>query len=395
MHDSLCLDDLRRPGPTFLARRLDRTSLCRILADESWTRGLWLQLLGHFEEALAPLEHARSEREGALERATLAMHLLPSHLALGRAREAVACAAEARAAFERTPRRAALAYAGAMGALAAQELGDLEAARLGFERALGVYAATGLSRETAIVSGYLGELALERGEPGVARAWIGRGLGIARTVGDGGLLAWMTTALAASAHELEEAMTHLLEAAGSIDEGGRDLGALVELRYGHVDLLKAAGADPRELAAYLERAQRRVDEASAHAHRVELRCAARILGRSIDALRCTQGRGLRLAGDLSWIATPAGDRVDLARRSVLRRVLQVLVSARRCAPGVGTGVHEIFATAWGGEKASPDAAANRVYVAVARLRKLGLDGCLITGDDGFLLDPRVPVMQER
>ena len=46
---------------------------------------------------------------------------------------------------------------------------------------------------------------------------------------------------------------------------------------------------------------------------------------------------------------------------------------------------------WPGERMHPEAASNRVYVAITTLRKLGLKPVLVRRDDGYLLDPEVTV----
>jgi hypothetical protein len=66
-----------------------------------------------------------------------------------------------------------------------------------------------------------------------------------------------------------------------------------------------------------------------------------------------------------------------------------LVEERVQAPGRALPIAALFESGWPGERASPEAAHNRVYVGVSRLRKLGFQGLLLSRDDGFLLDPAV------
>jgi hypothetical protein len=54
---------------------------------------------------------------------------------------------------------------------------------------------------------------------------------------------------------------------------------------------------------------------------------------------------------------------------------------------------DLFRAGWPGERASQRAAANRVRVALATLRKLGLRDHLITTGDGYLLDPDLDLRQ--
>jgi hypothetical protein len=55
----------------------------------------------------------------------------------------------------------------------------------------------------------------------------------------------------------------------------------------------------------------------------------------------------------------------------------------------------LFAVGWPNESITPASAANRVYVALAKLRKRGLKPLLLRQNDGYLLDPAVPVAHVR
>jgi len=54
-------------------------------------------------------------------------------------------------------------------------------------------------------------------------------------------------------------------------------------------------------------------------------------------------------------------------------------------------VEGLLEKGWPGERVHPEAGADRVYMALSTLRKLGLREVLVSRDDGYLLDPRVPV----
>ncbi|MCA9609059.1 MAG: hypothetical protein KC619_25835 [Myxococcales bacterium] len=389
MPSSLYLDDPHSAGPVLLARRIGRRSLAAVLDDPGWTRGLWLQLLGAHDEAIPCLEAVLAGRADPLGWAVAATHLLPSYLAVSRTVDASRLASEASATFARSERTACEAYARSMGALADQELGRLDAAGVGLEAALDRYRSLGLVRETTVVSGYLGELALERGERATARAWLERAVVGAKELGDPSLAAWLSTSLAACALAIEEAIANLLEAVGAIGQVDGGLHELVTLRYGHVELLEGVRSGPVAAPSFFDRVEQRLRDAIGPGSCVELRAASRILSSALDALRWTERGGIRLGHE---VRLPGGRSLDLARRPVLRRVLDALVAARRRAPGSGLGVDEIFEAAWPGERATPSSAANRVYVAVARLRKLGLGPLILTGEQGFYLDPSVPVV---
>ncbi len=105
--------------------------------------------------------------------------------------------------------------------------------------------------------------------------------------------------------------------------------------------------------------------------------------------RVTPAQRLRLEpagpGWQSFSVEPDGPRVSLARRAVLRRVLDHLVRMRREAPGRPTTLDEIAAAGWPNEQIHPDAMASRVYVALSTLRRLGLGPWLANNGDGWLL----------
>jgi hypothetical protein len=68
-----------------------------------------------------------------------------------------------------------------------------------------------------------------------------------------------------------------------------------------------------------------------------------------------------------------------------------LVERRRAAPGRGLSLSELQEAGWPGERIRPDAASNRIYVAMNQLRKLGLKEWLRRSADGYYLDPALPV----
>ena len=97
--------------------------------------------------------------------------------------------------------------------------------------------------------------------------------------------------------------------------------------------------------------------------------------------------------DLSgrWYTTPDGHRYDLERRKTLARVLGTMLVARKDEPGRALTVSDMLERAWAEEKLLPRAGANRVYVAMTTLRKMGLRNLLVRTDTGYVLDPDVPL----
>jgi tetratricopeptide (TPR) repeat protein len=80
--------------------------------------------------------------------------------------------------------------------------------------------------------------------------------------------------------------------------------------------------------------------------------------------------------------------VDLTAKPALRSVLGVLASAR----GATVSAADVVKGAWPGEKLRPAAALNRLYVAIRRLRELGLDGVIENVAGGYRLVPSAKVV---
>jgi len=85
-----------------------------------------------------------------------------------------------------------------------------------------------------------------------------------------------------------------------------------------------------------------------------------------------------------------GEMADLTRRSAPRRLLAALAKARRDGPGEALSRDFLIEAGWPGERMRADAADKRLRTAIWTLRKAGLEGVLLTRDEGYLLDPFVP-----
>jgi hypothetical protein len=79
--------------------------------------------------------------------------------------------------------------------------------------------------------------------------------------------------------------------------------------------------------------------------------------------------------------------VDLRRRRSLRLLLRHLITMFERQPGSATSLEEIVEAGWPGERLHPQSGAQRAYVAIAALRKMGLRDLLLTEGDGYLLAP--------
>jgi hypothetical protein len=106
-------------------------------------------------------------------------------------------------------------------------------------------------------------------------------------------------------------------------------------------------------------------------------------------------RTLFVARDGQYFTLSGGERIDLSTKGPLRRIFRAIVAAHRACPRRGLSVNAVFDAGWFGERATPDALTGRVYSAVSKLRRMGLGDVLIRTDAGYLLDPRVCVIEER
>jgi hypothetical protein len=109
----------------------------------------------------------------------------------------------------------------------------------------------------------------------------------------------------------------------------------------------------------------------------------------------TRASALVVAEDATWLELPGGQRVDLKRRAVQRRLVARLVRERLASPGVPVGVADLVAAGWPGEKLAESSAQNRLHVALASLRADGLRDLLKREPGGYLLEPSIDVRVER
>ena len=298
-------------------------------------------------------------------------------------------------------------------AVLAQERGELAEAATSYARALEILERSGDRRLVAIARTNLGSLHHERGELAQAIAAHGAAIESLRFLGDvrseALCLARLGAALACKG-ELHDAERALSLARSLVDETAdvvshgavRVFDAFVALA--EADRANAAGDDSgvqRHLSTVRDRvafAHQRDGDAPSLAERSDdVRLALRILAAGgarllVDpAGREDEGEALLVSDEARWMRAPGGALEDLRRHGVLRRILLALLEQRRVAPGRGLSVEALVRAAWPGERIQPEAAANRVYVAVAKLRRRGLSECLLRNDEGYLLDASVPV----
>ncbi|MBX7191286.1 MAG: FHA domain-containing protein [Sandaracinaceae bacterium] len=101
------------------------------------------------------------------------------------------------------------------------------------------------------------------------------------------------------------------------------------------------------------------------------------------ATRPTDGPSWKVARDGTWFATGEDEPVDLRTRFALSRILRALVSSHLSTPDATVSLDTLMAAGWPGEKLLADSGPNRVYVAIATLRRVGLRDVIERREGGY------------
>ncbi|WP_437722270.1 ATP-binding protein [Sorangium sp. So ce861] len=291
-----------------------------------------------------------------------------------------------------------------------QERGAPALARRRYERAAAILGEVGDLRLLAITLGNLGALHHEEGRLADARACHGRAVALLREVGDRrseAIALCRLGAALASVGEVDEARRALDPAERLLAQLGDEPDVeLARVASGLVDLALAQAArragQGDEAAAHVGAARRRIARAhegspSSASRSDDVRLLLRILERSLVALgdlaegRAGAERELLLTEGARFVRPPGSGWHDLRERHAARRLLLALAEQQRCAPGRGLSLAALKEAGWPGERILPEAAANRIYVAMNQLRKLGMKPWLRRDAEGYSLDPALPV----
>jgi len=389
----------------------------------STLRAEWLRASATTHRRAGDLERARETLEAALDafraegrapaEGAVLRELGVVHLHAGRRAEAERAYREARRVLSRAGRVTAEAVVLTdLAVLLLDAEGDEEATRL-LEEARACHRRTGDLRREGIVLSNLGVAAHQTGRVEDARARFEESLRIHRRVGNlrfegfamGGLAAvHQERGALVRARDLLEQSVSLFEALGDARWEGwaRARLAAVHAARGHADEARSGFAMARGLLertdptwwepaltilrTLLGESMPEVD-ASSSAARIALRLVES--GKPETSPDEPPTHGLVLADDAAWFEA-GGERREITRRRVLRRLLTRLARARDEAPGEVVTRDELLDAGWPGEKMLPRAAASRIYVAIRTLRELGLREVLVTRDGGYLLHPGVP-----
>ncbi len=243
--------------------------------------------------------------------------------------------------------------------------GNLEESRNEYERALALLETTGELRSEALCRGRLAAVVAALGDVSRARA------------------------------ELDIAERQLERVGDRVGFGA------VQLARGFIELTEAsrerAAGHAERAAALLERVEQRVAEAKAGATALtgrsdDARALTRILEHGMEELDGAWPADALIVGpEARWFRGPRGQWHDLTKRTALRLILLHLTEMRRAMAGTGVSVGALQRAGWPDEKMTAEAGSNRVYVALNKLRKLGLDGVLIRSEAGYLLHPDVTI----
>jgi hypothetical protein len=94
---------------------------------------------------------------------------------------------------------------------------------------------------------------------------------------------------------------------------------------------------------------------------------------------------LVLGPDATWFRPPGGSWHDLRERQAARKILLRLAELHRAGSTEGLSMEALGEAGWPGERVSPSARTNRINVALAYLRKLGLKRYLERSASGYFL----------
>lgn len=315
-------------------------------------RGQYADAQTRYEQALDLLRQARDARAEAI----FLINLADLHLQQGRVAEAEMRHARAAVLLESLDdRRLRAVLAGNQGAVD-QHANRLDAAILGRTQAIDGLRAVGDLRLAAVFVGYRGTAHHEAGATAAALADYDAAVTALRTAGDTHFATLFTAHRAA----LTGDVGRLAQLEAPV---GTQLAAVIALHQGQAPQTPVRGID----SAFVRRLRGEAEPSAAPA--------------------------LVISPNADWLQAPGEEGQSIRRRHTLRRLLTAFADAREARPGEGLPMEALIAAGWPGEQILPHAAANRVYVAIATLRKLGLRDLLHSHEDGYLLDPAIPLVR--
>jgi hypothetical protein len=117
---------------------------------------------------------------------------------------------------------------------------------------------------------------------------------------------------------------------------------------------------------------------------VSLRLLERLREQS-PAVEQEQPQMLTVAADGSWFCAAGGERTDLSRRASMRGILAALCQELEREVPRSLDADGLIEAGWPGQRMLRSAALNRLHVALATLRSLGLRDALQRDANGYRL----------
>jgi tetratricopeptide (TPR) repeat protein len=261
-----------------------------------------------------------------------------------------------------------------------------------FERAERVLQRAGDRRLLGIAQGNWGALEHERGRPEAALSLLSSALRELEDFGDSASVALCLARIGAVKATLEapEASKADLERARRLFSSEEDplLATAIDLYDAFRKVRSEAPASGDTIRAARSRMQRarqplRDGGPSAEDLSDDVRSALRLIEREVSRteplapfLDGAPADALVIGEGAAWFCAPRGVSQRLSHNGAVRRILLALVQAREVDPTQGLGLNELRDAGWPGERMTAEAAANRVHVALAELRRKGLKGSL-------------------
>jgi hypothetical protein len=186
----------------------------------------------------------------------------------------------------------------------------------------------------------------------------------------------------------DAAEVEMAQAEASLASGAPPVLDALALLRAQIPLARGAHAEAERVLAEVDARAGAIPVAS-------VRFARRVLVRALAAVAAPRPAPspappaeaqLVIGDDARWFRLARQREVSLDRRAALRRILAELARRRVESPGRALSLDGVLEAGWPGERVSTEAGAARVYNAIQRLRRLGLESVLRTRDDGYLLD---------
>jgi predicted ATPase len=266
-----------------------------------------------------------------------------------------------------------------------QETGRLDAAIEAHARSVHLFADLGSRHREASSMHYLACARLELGAYDEAAKLCARSLEVMRSVSMPRyeviiLGAWAVAD--ASAGRIADAASRIAEAERALVRCASEpaMAACLTVRKAHVEAIVRGDLGDVATRVAAEVRGRENDD---------VRTALRQLDRASRGGPST--RALHVAPDGGSFTPPGAGAVDIGGRAPLKRILRALVDEHAEGRGDALSVDDLVRAGWPEERMSASSGANRVRVALATLRRLGLRDAIRTGHGGYFLDPNLDV----